>query len=79
MQYIHNDFLGNLLNYVQYLSILCRSIHGGCKVFDGEKIGGSLVAMVQDQDKVHCRAECRPSYGGCASKQRDYRINITSS
>ena len=64
---------------VIHLTILCRSLQGGCKVFDGEKIGGSLVAMVLDQDKVHCRAEWRPSYGGVASKQCDYRRNITSS
>ena len=34
-----------------------RSYHGGCKVFVGQKIAGSLLGLVLDQDKAQCIVE----------------------
>ena len=42
----HNTDLEGNMDY--------RSYHGGCRVFVGNKVAGSLTAMVLDQNKVQC-------------------------
>ena len=61
-----------------WTNILCRAFHGGCKVFDGIKIGGALTAMVLDQDKVQCRAQHGDSDRGCEDLQCGFSRNITT-